>query len=506
MKTVGQKIEAFNVVGVKPGFNRHEENGVSAFEAVNERSFPGKWKVIYFYPKDFTFVCPTEIVGFPRRAPIATPWCSGRPTTSSLGWRRDHRTTSLNHWQFADVTGSLVDQLGVRDANEGVGCARRSSSTRTTRDPARLRQQPECKDATPKRSCAFWTGCRPTSSAPAIAAWAAARCKRVQPWRSTMQFINIIKDRLPDYAKDIRLNLDTVIARSSLSPTAAAGAALAAAFAARSSPIVDAIAPAAARRADQQAALTAAALMGMNSVRYRTSKWPTTPTRTMRAELRMNAYANHGGVDRQSFDCTRWRLDRGRCEFCALALLLLQETGFTTQQRDVGRIAANQRGSAGHAAVHQRGGHRGLTGGSAACRTVSSGGAQRLRRAASSRRSPEAGGEKAGPVCPRVRRIEHVAPELGQEAFIFLVLGNQRSAGGKAWISWKSSSNRLRKVSRVMPFSRDSAALAMKSEPSKQSATLNALAPALSDAAARMAASQRQRFAMSDHLVPCCAQ
>ena len=50
MKTVGQKLEPFNVVGVKPGFNRHEENGKSAFEPINEASFPGKWKVIYFYP------------------------------------------------------------------------------------------------------------------------------------------------------------------------------------------------------------------------------------------------------------------------------------------------------------------------------------------------------------------------------------------------------------------------------------------------------------------------
>ena len=87
MKTVGQKLENFNVIGVKPGFNQHEENGVSAFETITEKSFPGKWKVIYFYPKDFTFVCPTEIVGFAklaRTSRTATPWCSAaRPTTSS---------------------------------------------------------------------------------------------------------------------------------------------------------------------------------------------------------------------------------------------------------------------------------------------------------------------------------------------------------------------------------------------------------------------------------------
>ena len=64
MKTVGDKLEAFTVTAAKPGFNNHEENGVSAFEEITESSFPGKWKIIYFYPKDFTFVCPTEIVEF----------------------------------------------------------------------------------------------------------------------------------------------------------------------------------------------------------------------------------------------------------------------------------------------------------------------------------------------------------------------------------------------------------------------------------------------------------
>ena len=54
MKTIGDKLEAFSVTGVKPGFNHHEENGVSAFEDITQASFPGKWKVIYFYPKDFT--------------------------------------------------------------------------------------------------------------------------------------------------------------------------------------------------------------------------------------------------------------------------------------------------------------------------------------------------------------------------------------------------------------------------------------------------------------------
>ena len=52
MKTVGDKLEPFKVTGVKPGFSQHEENGVSAFEDITESSFPGKWKVVYFYPRE----------------------------------------------------------------------------------------------------------------------------------------------------------------------------------------------------------------------------------------------------------------------------------------------------------------------------------------------------------------------------------------------------------------------------------------------------------------------
>jgi alkyl hydroperoxide reductase subunit D len=160
-----------------------------------------------------------------------------------------------------------------------------------------------------------------------------------------VEFVNVLKARLPDYAKDIRLNLDAVISRSSLSPSHAAGAALAAAFAAKSAAIVDAIRDdATLDGAHRQAALSAAALMGMNNVWY-----PFVETSgdeelgTLRPELRMNAYATHGGVDRQSFELYALAASIvGRCEFCVRShYRLLKETGLTTQQlRDVGRIAA----------------------------------------------------------------------------------------------------------------------------------------------------------------------
>jgi peroxiredoxin (alkyl hydroperoxide reductase subunit C) len=127
MKTVGQKLDPFRVVGVKPGFNNHEENGQSAFEEVTENSFKGKWKIIYFYPKDFTFVCPTEITEFNKLAKDFADRDAvllGGSTDNEfvkLAWRREHKDLNkLGHWQFGDVNGSLVDMLGVRDTAAGV--------------------------------------------------------------------------------------------------------------------------------------------------------------------------------------------------------------------------------------------------------------------------------------------------------------------------------------------------------------------------------------------------
>lgn len=127
MKTVGDKLDAFSVTAAKPGFNQHEENGVSAFEQITESSFPGKWKVIYFYPKDFTFVCPTEIVEFGKIADDLADRDAvlmGGSTDnefSKLAWRREHKDLDkLNHFSFGDSKGALVDMLGVRDKQAGV--------------------------------------------------------------------------------------------------------------------------------------------------------------------------------------------------------------------------------------------------------------------------------------------------------------------------------------------------------------------------------------------------
>lgn len=126
MLGVGDKLPDFSVTGVKPGFNKHEEGGQSAFEPLTQASFPGKWKVIYFYPKDFTFVCPTEIAEFGRLAKEFADRDAvvlGGSTDNEfckLAWRRDHPDLKSHPaWQFADTNGSLVDGLGVR-APQGV--------------------------------------------------------------------------------------------------------------------------------------------------------------------------------------------------------------------------------------------------------------------------------------------------------------------------------------------------------------------------------------------------
>jgi alkyl hydroperoxide reductase subunit D len=158
-----------------------------------------------------------------------------------------------------------------------------------------------------------------------------------------MEFLNSIKEQIPDTAKDIRLNLDGVIARSSLSPEDALGCALAAAFAAKSKPLID-VFKANTPAPERDAALTAAGLMGMNNAWYPFVEMADdAELKTMRAELRMNAYATSGGVEKKKFEAYALSASIvGKCHFCVKSHFdLLKKEGLTTQQlRDIGRIAA----------------------------------------------------------------------------------------------------------------------------------------------------------------------
>jgi alkyl hydroperoxide reductase subunit AhpC len=127
MLGVGKTLPEFKIVGVKPGFMHHEEGGESAFETITQDSFPGKWKVIFFYPKDFTFVCPTEIAEFARLSrdfsdrDAVVLGGSLDNEFSKLAWRREHADLhKLPIWSFADPAGRFAQALGVIDEAEGV--------------------------------------------------------------------------------------------------------------------------------------------------------------------------------------------------------------------------------------------------------------------------------------------------------------------------------------------------------------------------------------------------
>ena len=160
-----------------------------------------------------------------------------------------------------------------------------------------------------------------------------------------MEFLNSIKEMIPDYAKDIRLNIDGTIARSSLEGNDAVGVALAAAFAAKSRPIIDAIlARGVLSEQESTAALTASALMGMNNAWYPYVEIAgEEDLKTQPAHLRMNAYSTNGGLDKRRFEMFALSASIiGKCHFCVKSHfeLLKKEGMSSTQLRDVGRIAA----------------------------------------------------------------------------------------------------------------------------------------------------------------------
>jgi peroxiredoxin (alkyl hydroperoxide reductase subunit C) len=117
MKTVGDKLTSFAVTGVKFG---QPEN---AFFDITEQSFRGKWKVIVYYPKDFTFVCPTEIVAYDKLAADFDDRDAVLLTGSTdnefckVAWQNAHPDLkNIRHNQFADTQRgelSLIEQLGV---------------------------------------------------------------------------------------------------------------------------------------------------------------------------------------------------------------------------------------------------------------------------------------------------------------------------------------------------------------------------------------------------------
>ena len=68
MLTVGYRFPEFSLTALVPGRLGDVQASTpdDYFTTVTSESYPGKWKVVFFWPKDFTFVCPTEIAEFGR--------------------------------------------------------------------------------------------------------------------------------------------------------------------------------------------------------------------------------------------------------------------------------------------------------------------------------------------------------------------------------------------------------------------------------------------------------
>ncbi len=99
----------------------------TAFTEITNETYPGKWKVYFFWPKDFTFVCPTEIAGFGklnRDFQDRDTQVLGGSTDSEfvhMAWRQHHEDLKdLPFPMLSDIKRELSEELGILDPTEGV--------------------------------------------------------------------------------------------------------------------------------------------------------------------------------------------------------------------------------------------------------------------------------------------------------------------------------------------------------------------------------------------------
>jgi lipoyl-dependent peroxiredoxin subunit C len=121
MLTVGDPFPQFQLQAVT-GLERGKE-----FEEITDRSYPGKWKVLFLWPMDFTFICPTEIAEFGRRNRDFVERDAqllGASTDTHyvhLAWRKNHPDLKdLPYPMLADTKRELSSALGVLHKQEGV--------------------------------------------------------------------------------------------------------------------------------------------------------------------------------------------------------------------------------------------------------------------------------------------------------------------------------------------------------------------------------------------------
>ncbi|MCC7276112.1 MAG: peroxiredoxin, partial [Alphaproteobacteria bacterium] len=121
MLTVGDRFPSFDLKAVVSADLK------TAFTQRTDESDAGKWKVVFFWPKDFTFVCPTEIVAFgalDKAFAERDTVLVGASTDSEfvhLAWRQSREDLGkLTFPWLADIKRELSQALGILDKSEGV--------------------------------------------------------------------------------------------------------------------------------------------------------------------------------------------------------------------------------------------------------------------------------------------------------------------------------------------------------------------------------------------------
>ena len=156
-------------------------------------------------------------------------------------------------------------------------------------------------------------------------------------------WVDQIKEGLPEYAKDTKLNLDAVIKRSTLPQEEAEACALAAAMSTGNGKLVAFIQSSVTDAKERDAALTAAAIMAQNNVWYPYVEMVGGDLEGIPPQLRMNAISSHGGTTKARFEAYSLAASIvGKCHFCVRAHYdTLKQEGYSVDQlRDIGRIAA----------------------------------------------------------------------------------------------------------------------------------------------------------------------
>jgi peroxiredoxin (alkyl hydroperoxide reductase subunit C) len=104
-----------------------DKDEAKAFTTITEQSYPGKWKLYFFWPKDFTFVCPTEIAAFGKlNGEFADRDCQilGGSVDNEYvhaAWRTHHADLKdLPFPMLSDIRRELCSELGILDIKAGV--------------------------------------------------------------------------------------------------------------------------------------------------------------------------------------------------------------------------------------------------------------------------------------------------------------------------------------------------------------------------------------------------